>query len=299
MEIDALDILLLFILAIALAMIIGMNVLYVVDKKLSDIQINVPACPECPKPVCPQPICSPTGRPGSIYETGPKAETETKQTQSQTQNNLPKHSETETNLKPSHHLSIERFEDVRKSNEDGNNAQYLKTNQTVLPMVITQNNTPTNRETILLKQGYNSIGSDKPNTGDMITYPSSDDIVRYNGPGCYQDIDTKNVRKLKFDEINNKTCRPYTGKNIKEDSYNTIKTSYISPSSNNPDRVIKQDVKFYVPRVYMGIDPYMSGVSYAGMSIEIPADIDQIGSIPVNDYDGEPVPVSAFMDSDD
>lgn len=45
MEINTFDILLLFILAIAVSLIIGINILYVVDKKMSDIKINIPQCP--------------------------------------------------------------------------------------------------------------------------------------------------------------------------------------------------------------------------------------------------------------
>lgn len=95
--------------------------------------------------------------------------------------------------------------------------------------------------------------------------------------------------------MNDKQCRPYTDGKIREQSYNQIKTSFMTPSSNVPDRIVQQDIQFYVPKVYMGKDSTMSGVSYAGMNIETPADVDQIGSIPVNNYDGEPVPVTTFM----
>jgi hypothetical protein len=67
------------------------------------------------------------------------------------------------------------------------------------------------------------------------------------------------------------------------------------PNSNEPNRSVTQDIMVHVPRLYMGKDPYISGISYAGASIEIPADIDQIGSIPVNDFDGDPVPIGSFM----
>ena len=70
----------------------------------------------------------------------------------------------------------------------------------------------------------------------------------------------------------------------------------MSPSANEPDRIVEQTINFYVPRLYMGKDPFIRGTAYASLSIESPADIDQVGSIPVNDYDGEPVPVSSFVD---
>lgn len=323
MEIETFDILLLFTLALALAMIIGINVLYIVDKKLGDVQINVPACPKpfCPRPVCPTPICSPKKMSNNVAHTTPH--TTSKSLNDHIQKKVPdtihkvstkytsKDGRCTVDLNKSFPMvskkdnirgdgeNVESFEDVTKSNEDGNNIQYLGTNQTVLPMVITQDSTPTTRNTILLKQGYNKTGGDKPNVGNDITYPSADDVVRYRGPGCYQNIDTKNIRKLKIDDVNNKTRRPYTDGSVREDSYNQIKSGFMTPSSNDPDRIVQQDIRFYVPRVYMGVDPYMSGISYAGMRLENPADIDQIGSIPVNNFNGEPVPISSFMSNDD
>jgi hypothetical protein len=74
------------------------------------------------------------------------------------------------------------------------------------------------------------------------------------------------------------------------------KINNITPSFLMPDNVVKsQDVHFYVPNLYMGFDPYIRGMSYANMSLEIPADIDQIGSIPVNDYQGDPMPIGSSI----
>jgi hypothetical protein len=265
-EMSAFDILLLFIIAMTASIIIGVTILYFVDKKLNDISINVPACPA---PVCPVPIC-----PGAFA-------------QPETINNSEESPESEAE-------NIEEFVDVLKSNE-GKNDEYLQTNQTVLPMVITTNGNKNNKERILLKQGYNSNGSDTPNTGDLITYPNADDVMRYRGPGCYQNIDTKNVRKLKLNEINTKTCQPYTDKSIRENAYNKVTTKFITPTPANGSNVATRDAYIFVPKLYMGKDPYIDGISYATKTIEIPADIDQIGSIPVNDYDGEPVPIGSFM----
>ena len=317
MEIEIFDILLLFILAMTFALIIGINVMYIVDKKLGDVQINVPACPKpsCPRPIYPAHICTRSGPKGSsktnpklaiTYESQPS---ESIKSTTHQEALIDSHYTVSTKCKSKdgkciidlakNQKNVESFEDVSKSNEDGNDAQYLETRQTVLPMVITQDNTPTSKKTVLLRQGYNNTGADKPNIGDNITYPSSANVIRYNGPGCYQNIDTVNIKKLKFNEINNTSCRPYTDGSVKEDSYNQIKSGFMTPSSNEPNRIVQQDIRFYVPRVYMGVDPHMSGISYAGMSLENPADIDQIGSIPVNDYNGEPVPISSFMSNDE
>jgi hypothetical protein len=45
MDISSFDLLLLFLLSLVLALIIGINVIYVVNYKLSDVEINVPSCP--------------------------------------------------------------------------------------------------------------------------------------------------------------------------------------------------------------------------------------------------------------
>lgn len=42
MDISSFDIILLFILAIVVSMIIGYNVIYIIDKKISDVNINIP-----------------------------------------------------------------------------------------------------------------------------------------------------------------------------------------------------------------------------------------------------------------
>lgn len=277
MEIDIFDMLLLFILAIALALIIGVNVMYVVDKRLSDIQINVPACPACPPCIVPNYQISKSQAKNNHFAQ------ELTINQSSADQNKPEQE------------YVEGFNTIGKSNEDGDNEIFLGTHQTVLPMIVTQDSDKNNRKTLMLRQGYSTTGSDTPNTGDLITYPSSDDILRYQGPGCFQGIDTKNVRQVKIDEINATSCRPYTGDAIKEDSVNHMRVKFMVPSSNEPDRSVTQDIMIHVPRLYMGKDPYISGISYAGASIEIPADIDQIGSIPVNDFDGDPVPIGSFM----
>jgi hypothetical protein len=165
MEINIFDMLLLFILAIALALIIGVNVMYVVDKRLSDIQINVPACPACPPCIVPnyhQLTKSQTNQSNQIIHPAQKLSIH----QSSEQN--------DTNLEQEH---IEGFDSIGKSNEDGNNEIFLGTNQTVLPMIVTQDSDKNNRKALMLRQGYSTTGSDTPNTGDLITYPSSDDIL--------------------------------------------------------------------------------------------------------------------------
>jgi len=286
MEIDLFDMLVLFILAIVLAIIIGMSIVYVVDKKLNDLQIKIPACPMpvCPQPVCPQPICPVQS---NDYVIAENVNTEYAPVLTDNMNVEP------TVIPASPNQMIEGYGNV-------NSDVYMQTNQTMLPMVITQDSNETDKKTMILRQGYNSAGSDQLNVGDLITYPSADDIMRYSGPGCYQSIDTTNVRRLSIDDINQSqwgTASPRCGLDgsVRAGEINQINTRIISPASNDANSVISQDVRLYVPRVYMGRDPYISGISYANSSIETQADIDQIGSIPLNDYNGEPVPIGSFM----
>ena len=49
MDIGAFDIILLFILAIVVSMIIGYNIIYIIDKKISSVNINIPPI-HVPKP---------------------------------------------------------------------------------------------------------------------------------------------------------------------------------------------------------------------------------------------------------
>ena len=247
MEIQIFDLLLLFILAISLSLLIGFNILFLINKKLNDIKINVPECPQI-----------------QTDSTNKKVNVE------------------------SENIESENIEKFSPNNEDINGQnEYMVVDQKELPMKIIENNDPLQKP-IIVRQGYQSMNQNSENT---ITYPDADDIIRYRGPGCYKNSDTKDT---KTKQINNKTCRPYSSK-IRENAYNIIKTKFISPSSNNSNHTIQQDIRLYVPRTYMGKDPYISGVSYASMDLEIPADIDQIGQLPVNDFKGEPLAINSLM----
>lgn len=50
MEISIFDVILLFILSIAVSMIVGYNIIYIIDKKISSVNINIPPV-YVPKPV--------------------------------------------------------------------------------------------------------------------------------------------------------------------------------------------------------------------------------------------------------
>lgn len=241
MELQLFDILLLFILAFVLSLVVGFNVLYMVNKKLNEIQINVPACPA---PVCPTPVCSSVQYP---YLVDNNAE-----------NTNSKHTD-----KKIIKQNIENFESV------GTDKPVTKPNPDK---------------------------ADKP-ASNPASIPASKPVLKDNFILKTDGTDTqlvKNDSNMGYN-LKQNTCRPYTGSNIKENSYNTITTGFMLPTSDNPDNIVKQQSQIYVPMTYMGIDPDISGISYAALDLENPADVDQIGAIPINDYTAEPVPISSTM----
>lgn len=146
-----------------------------------------------------------------------------------------------------------------------------------------------------LTQGYNSSGNDAPNTGDSITYPDSSDIVRYNHPGCYKNMidssDNDSDRDSDKTVSINKPNQPICKQTVKEGSINNVKSGFMTANG----QIINQNIDFYVPAVYMGTDPYIRDPLYTDMRLEQPANVDHIGSIPVNDYDGSPQPMGSFI----
>lgn len=292
-------------LALSLSVVIGVGVLYIVDNRLANLEINVPACP---KPVCPRPVC-----PGSISHNSTPIVTSNRREKNVI--NIPRFVDdrdvsvegdvdgegvnemyrphTQSNAKQ------EQKEHFRSSldstNLDDVHEPVHLTPSYVNPLVITQDSSDTLRKTVLLRQGYTGTPIDGTNRGDEIRYPSANDIVRYSGPGCYSGIDVKSIRRIETKDLEKSRCRPYTDKSIREGSQNIIPALTMTPGSNDPNTIVTRNIGIYTPKLYMGVDPYIGGVSYAQMSIETPADVDQIGSIPVNDYDGEPMPVNSFV----
>lgn len=94
----------------------------------------------------------------------------------------------------------------------------------------------------------------------------------YNDESCQRKVSINNFDRL--------VCT----KNNRYDMNNNITTEYIAADGS----ILNQNVDFYVPRVYM--DTGVSS-SYIDMTLDQHADVDQIGSMPINDYLGEPEPV--------
>lgn len=283
-DIKTFDIVLFFILAITVSLIIGINVLYVVDKKLSDIKINVPPCPT-----------------PNIYiqsANGQNKKIDVSNVEMKSSNNYPS---------VINNKKIEGF---------GNIGNIAKSNNDINELPLAVMNVKNGHENqILLRQGYNSSGSDLSNTfsqtkpisstgdnvNDMVRYPRASDVVRYSDTVCYKGGEPQHIRQLELRNTENQQNkdRPLKRSNVEicndqvyRSDLNNIKTGFINASGET----VAHNIDFYVPNTYMGQDPFMRGVSYANLSIESPADVDQIGSIPVNDYDGEPIPIGALME---
>jgi len=281
MELTLTDIMILFILAIVVAIIIGMNVVYLVDKKLNDIKINIPPAKCVP---CPCPIIT-TNQINQIRKPT--------LTRLSNENKL-------NNLTLNKKQTIEGFDVIKSQDDsikqdDSDKQDYVTRIQQTTPILVTDKD---GVKRVIISPGYNTNDPLSPNQGDAITYPREADIIRYNLKGCYQSTNTSNNintntntnlnqnRSSNVTDISKVGCKV----NNQTDAINKIKTSTISPSGH----LVHQDVDIYMPKVYMGGDPQILGTSYASMSVGGPADIDQIGSIPVNDYNGEPVPLSSF-----
>jgi hypothetical protein len=174
---------------------------------------------------------------------------------------------------------------------------------------------------IYLQQGYSDSPSDgHPSTdanridsdGEFMYYPDHENVLRYGGKGCYRNIRTAKARKVKLTKPDfSRSCarldaqiegnNPMSHPKIRPQTHNYAMKLFDATGKEYP--VMH---KVHVPPTYMGVingirgNPtfkedvrYFNGVS--GSSLSFPADVDQIGSIPVNNYQGEPVPVGSAL----
>ena len=265
MELSMFDILILFILAIAVSLIIAANVLYVVDTKLNDIQINIPSCPI---PICPTPICS---------EINGKIDNNKIVTPGNNNKN-------EHFINPPYEPPDQDYADKNVDYQTITTQTYTDQIQHKLEPKLINHYVPQIR---LANKKNENIQTSIKNSSDKNTQLLRQGYINHDN--------NENTRKVTIKQINNPSlCNSYTNELV-EDSINTVDMKYTSPMSNDVNNIKRSIIKFYVPKLYMGHDPNIAGVSYASMNIEEPADTDQIGSIPVNDYDGEPIPISDFV----
>lgn len=246
MELRTFDILLLFVLAVSASLVIGFNVINLIDNKLGNMKINVPPCPV--------PNIYIDNQDGSIRKI-----TYTK------------------------NKNLEGFDNISKSNENLNKQFYESVRDSSTPLVLTDIG---DSKTLLLRRSYELEGAKLNTTSDDIMYPSADNIVRYNDNGCYKGYDNSNITRVIPKRIVPSQCKA-----VNYDTMNKFRINTISPAG----QLAEQNVSLYTPTVYMGETPPIKGTAYANMTLEIPADVDQIGSIPVNDYEGDPIPLGSFI----
>lgn len=260
MNLEAFDILVLFLLAIAISVVIGVNVMYMVDKKMSEISINVPPCPQ-----------------PAIFI--------------QTEDGKVKSVMMSSNANANNSEQVENFDTLVVSKND---MLDTKNDNEVKSTVI---ETDTNKPRIYLRQGYHSTPSERNlvNRDSKIMNPDHNDILRYNGPGCFEQIDANKVRKV---QMVNKPHLQRCDDRLNIAAVNTVRTRTLTASGE----IVDKHVNFYIPQTYLGAAGQRTGMPTGYPEIDDitrshgqPADIDQIGSIPVNNYEGEPVPIGSVL----
>lgn len=161
-------------------------------------------------------------------------------------------------------------DDNNKNDNDNNNDKYGGSNER-------------DRNRVMLTQGMRKT----PDFGEFITFPKYDDIVRYSGSGCYQNAPSDEVRHVKATNTRIPICkgRVNTGR------VNSIDLTVIGANGDTSNHI----ANFYVPITYMDGNEGLKGSNYVMIDYDGPSDIDQIGSIPTNDYKGLPVPYGSKL----
>ena len=250
---------LIFLIALVVSFVINANVMYLVNKKLSDISIELPKAAE--------PIFYVETENGEVTRIRAKRDDHSKKKTESFQGNL---------------------DNTRKTHPT-----YLSSDGIKSTIIETDSNKPR----IFLKQGYHSTPSERNmvNRDQDILNPRHDDILRYSGPGCFENNSTEKVRKAQLvDEPSVQTCK----NDLRIASVNTVRKLTLTADG----RVEDQHVNFYIPQTYLGASGQRVGMptGYPGLNDIIrysgePADVDQIGAIPVNNYEGFPQPYNSVL----
>lgn len=187
----------------------------------------------------------------------------------------------------------ENFESI--SIEKSDVWDHMKENPIQSTIIATDSSKPK----VWLRQGYFSVPSDRNmvNRDHEIINPDHNDILRYNGPGCYERVDTRDIRKAQL--VKKPPVQRCKGQ-IQSAAVNTVRTRTLTADG----KIVEQNVSYYVPSTYLENAGVRSGMPTGYPEIDNiareygePADVDQIGAVPVNNYEGEPVPIgSIFMD---
>ncbi len=266
MEINVLDILLLFILAIAVSLIIGFNVIYVVDKKMSDIKINIPTCP-VPNFF----IKTDNGQFQKInVETLPSMNSRANDGLLTYKKNLGSNSSMEGFAS----ISYTKNNDISATFTQAkiNNLPSLSPKPNILPYNV--NNELYNKNLIpkpkanpipIILSQHQPLPSSLPKQNissyvqNINAIPTSNYIVQNNVEACNQDheIGLNTVRNLSPNGTTITKCVPSVIKN----NFNEFKTGFVTADGNE----IYQDISFYVPKLYMGPFPSMQQENYMNM----------------------------------
>lgn len=172
MDIGTFDIILLFILAIVVSMIIGLNVIYIIDKKLGNIQINVPK----------------TNSPNVVVKINKESNGIIR--------NVNVNNVGMSNVGPNKEIiegfgSIGNTTNTNTNNTDSNEytvneGQQIIVDRTNNPNLITKN--MINKKKVTVNQGYYSTGDmdSKTKIRTRMEKPDHDDILNYESYGCYK-----------------------------------------------------------------------------------------------------------------
>ena len=153
------------------------------------------------------------------------------------------------------------------------------------------------------------------NRDDAIKNPRHDDILRYDGPGCFESGGSEKIRRVEledrlgpnFDLIGPDEVRRYQLVNDPHVDRCRGKPQIASVNTGRrltltaDGQVVDQHVNYYIPQTYLGAAGQRVGMPTGYPSLDDivrengePADVDQIGAIPVNNFEGEPVPIGSI-----
>ena len=177
--------------------------------------------------------------------------------------------------------------------------------------------TDSSKPRIFLRQGYHTTPDERNmvNRDDAIKNPRHDDILRYDGPGCFESGGSEKIRRVEledrlgpnFDLIGPDEVRRYQLVNDPHVDRCRGKPQIASVNTGRrltltaDGQVVDQHVNYYIPQTYLGAAGQRVGMPTGYPSLDDivrengePADVDQIGAIPVNNFEGEPVPIGSI-----
>jgi hypothetical protein len=268
MEISGFNLIILIVLLIVISIVLSMNILNIIDNKLRDISIKLPANHTQIL------IQTEDGRIQKINLMG--------------QGPSPGQALDGSKIEP----FTQNADTVRKN--DLNTMMSPDGVNSITPIIIASD---PNKPRIFLKQGYHTSPAEpnRINRSDKILYPDHDDILRYDGQGCYENRSNGEVRRVQL-QLADEPIVQKCNNELNVARINTVRKQTLTADGT----IVDQNINFYIPETYLGVTG-QRGAMMSALLNEIsndggePADVDQIGSIPVNNYKGEPVPIGGFF----